>query len=69
MADLELGAVNVHVDVELALDYMALAMGGEREEKGVSFFKRKRVKYTGGPLTCRLVPVRSTNLQTQKIAP
>ena len=40
MDDLRLGAVNVHVDVELALDHRALAMGGERGEKSL-FFKRK----------------------------
>jgi len=31
--------------------------------------KKLRVKYTGGPLTCRPVPVRSTNLQTRKMDP
>ena len=45
MADLGLGAVNVHVDVELALDHRALAMGGERGE--MSLFLKNKIKLWG----------------------
>jgi len=40
MADLGLGAVNMHVDVELALDHRRWPWE-VREEKGVSFLKEK----------------------------
>jgi hypothetical protein len=45
MDDLGLGGMNVHIDVELALDHRALAMGGERGER--SLFLKRKIKLKG----------------------
>jgi hypothetical protein len=45
MDDLGLGAMNVHIDVVLALDRRALPMGGERGER--CLFLKRKIKLRG----------------------